>query len=90
MVFFLPQDHGILRRHFDQHEPLACTLRDDDFLAQTFLPHLDMKIVRCADEEGIVKSPTPRTAIPSKVLIQTVKSERRAIEAEYSPWRNVP
>ena len=52
VLFFLPQDHGILRRHLDQHEPLACPLRDDDLLAQAFLRNLDMKIIGCADGGG--------------------------------------
>jgi hypothetical protein len=42
VLFFLPQDHGILRRHLDQHEPLASPLRDDDLLAQAFLRNLYM------------------------------------------------
>src|SRR5574342_57448 len=49
MLFLLPQDHGILRRHLDQHEPLACPLPDHDLLAQAFLRDLDLKIVRSTD-----------------------------------------
>ena len=55
MLFFLPQDYGILRCHLNQHEPLACPLCDHDFLAQAFLRNLDVEIIRCADRGGTCK-----------------------------------
>jgi hypothetical protein len=60
-VFFLPQDHGILRCHVDQHEPFACPLGDDDFLARTFLRNFDMKIVGRAECERTFKKSYAKT-----------------------------
>lgn len=57
VLFFLPQNHGIFRRHLNQHEPLASPLRDDDFLAQAFLRNFDMKIIGRADREGAGQEP---------------------------------
>ena len=52
VLFFLPEDYGILRRYLDQHKPLARPLRNDDLLAQPFLRHLDMQIIGRADHRG--------------------------------------
>jgi hypothetical protein len=64
VVFFLPQNHGILLRHLDQHEPLAWSLRDDDLLAQAFLRNLDMKIIGRADLEGAGQEPYAQACHP--------------------------
>src|SRR5262245_60013095 len=45
VLFFLPHNHGIFRRHLDQHVLLTSRLRHDYFFAQTFLPALIMMIV---------------------------------------------
>ncbi len=64
VLFFLPKDDGILRCHLDQHEPLARPLRDDDFLAQTFLRNLDVEIIRRADRKGTDKKPHAKDRDP--------------------------
>ncbi len=64
MLFFLPQDHGILRRDLDQHEPLPRPLRDDDLLAEAFLRDLDMQVFRCADSKRSRKKSHPKNQDP--------------------------
>src|SRR5688572_5908509 len=65
-LFFLSQDHGVLRRHLDQHEPLTGPFRDDDLLAEAFLHNLDMQIIGRANQGGTGKEPDAQTRSPQQ------------------------
>ena len=96
-IFLLPQNHGILRRHFDQHEPLASPFRDDDLLAQAFLRNLDMQIIGCANRGETDQEPYAQARSPQQRADPTcdgptgrhggksIARDKRAVNTRESP-----